>query len=428
MHAGLVPSRRPRMLGAVAAGLFAVLLAWSPVLAAVSWGDLHKASTDKAYSWEQSLARTVTSTGTAYLHQVFTRDVIGGDAVRDTGPYLGIYYKRGNSTGSTWSASTRLNGKTQHGDYGTVATSGKYVYVAWRRELHYGSAFKPDDPRELKFRRNTKHGSGDYWKPSYPFLGASFIDRPSISASGPNLFIAYTDSSGGEIRLQRSTDYGASFTYLDAIGATTLQNEEGYSGTPVVGVSGSTVAVIWNNGTSSWIKVSTDLGQTWSIDQEFNEDPYLEASTAHRDGRIAFAFTEADARNVYLRTYNGSLQPEKTIVSVNDATTYKRVHSPAVALAGSSRVGVAYAACNTSSCAVGTSKGVSIRWLESGNNGGSWTSNKTIGSLATTSSRRINEFPSALYASSTRRLVSWNAVSQGGGAYRVVIRLGLGTP
>ena len=192
---------------------------------------------------------------------------------------------------------------------------------------------------------------------------------------------------------------------------------------------GSTVAVIWNNGSTAWIKVSTNLGETWTIDQEFNEDRYLEASAAHRDGRIAFSFTESDARNVYLRVYNGgSLQPEKTIVSVNDATTYMKVHSPAVALAGSSRIGVAYAACNTTGCEVGSSKGVSIRWLESGNNGGSWTSNTTIGSLATTSSRRINEFPSALYASSTRRLVSWTAVSQSGADYRVIIRLGLGTP
>ena len=94
MHARLVPSRRHRTIGAVAGGLFAVLLAWSPVLAAVSWGDLHRASTDYAYSWQQSLARTTTSAGTAYLHQLFTRDVIGGEGVEDGGPYLGIYYKR----------------------------------------------------------------------------------------------------------------------------------------------------------------------------------------------------------------------------------------------------------------------------------------------------------------------------------------------
>ena len=430
MHARLVPSRRPRTIGAVAAGLFAVLLAWSPVLAAVSWGDLHRASTDFAYSWQQSLARTTTSAGTAYLHQVFTRDVIGGDVVEDGGPYLGIYYKRGTGTGSTWSGAVRLNSSSQHGDYGTDAAIGKYVYVAWRRELHYGANYDPEEPRELKFRRNTNHGHRDYWKPGVAFLGASYIDRPSISTSASTVFIAYTDASSGEIRLQRSIDNGASFDLLEAIGATTLLGSEGYSGEPVVAVSGSTVAVIWNDGTSSQIRISTNGGDDWAPAEEFDDVRYADASAAHRDGRIAFAWTDTSDRHVYARVYNGgTLGPIRTIVTLSDATTYKKAHNPAVALTGTARIGVAYSACNTTGCDVGSSKGSSIRWLESGNNGTSWTSNTTIGSLATTSSRRINEYPSALYSSSTRRLVSWTAAGQSStSSYRVVVRLGLGSP
>jgi hypothetical protein len=430
MHARLVPSRRPRTLAAVAAGLFAVLLAWSPVIAAVSWGDLHRASTNYAYGWTQALARTVTSGGTAYLHQVFTRDYIGGDPVEDGGPYLGIYYKRGNGSGSSWGSAKRLNSSTQHGDYGTVAATGKYVYAAWRRELHYGANYVPTEARQLKFRRNTNHGNADYWKPGVTFLGANYIDRPSISTSGSSVFIAYTDASGGEIRLQRSTDNGATFTLLEAIGATTVTGDEGYSGAPVVAVSGQTVAVIWNYGPTAMLRVSADGGGTWQDAVELDDVTYADASAAHRSGRIAFAWTTADARNVYVRLLaNGTLGSTKTIVSVNDATTYKRVHTPAVALAGTSRIGVAYSACNTTGCAVGSTKGSSIRWLESGNNGSSWTSNKTIGSLATTSSRRINEYPSALYASTTRRLVSWTAAGQSSGSnYRIVIRQGLGSP
>ena len=133
---------------------------------------------------------------------------------------------------------------------------------------------------------------------------------------------------------------------------------------------------------------------------------------------------------MYVRLYNnGILGPPRTIVSLTDATTYKRARTPAVALASGVRIGVAYSACNTTACDVGTAKGSSIRWIESFNNGTSWTSNTTIGSLATTSSRRINEYPSALYSSSIRRLVSWTTTGQAPGSnYRLVIRLGLGDP
>ena len=198
------------------------------------------------------------------------------------------------------------------------------------------------------------------------FLGANYIDRPSISASGSTVFIAYTDASGGEIRLQRSTDSGASFDLLEAIGATTLLGSEGYSGEPVVAVSGNTVAVIWNDGTSSQIRVSTNGGDDWAAAEEFDDARYADASAAHRDGRLAFAWTDTSARHVYARVYtSGTLGPIRTIVTLSDATTYKKAHNPAVALTGTSRIGVAYSACNTTGCDVGSSKGSSIRWLES---------------------------------------------------------------
>ena len=433
MHRRPVPSRRARTIPAVAAGLLATLLAWSPVLAAVSWGDLHRVSTDYAYGWTQALARTVATddavvpSNVAYLHQVFTRDVIGGEPVAEEGPWLGIYYRRGNSTGSSWSTSTRLNRSTEYGDHGTVAAASKYVYVAWRFEF---VGYHPGLTPGLEFRRNTNHGDRDHWEHTYPFMGASDIDRPSISASGPDVFIAYTDAVGGEIRLQRSTDNGATFHLLGAIGTTTFQNDEGYSGEPVVAVSNETVAVIWNNGTTASIRISTDHGDTFAPAQEFHDAPYTDASATGRNARIAFSWVDAEARKVYVRLYtNGTLGATKTIVSLTDATTYKRARTPAVALASSSRIGVAYSACNTTACDVGTAKGSSIRWIESVNNGTSWTANTTIGSLVTTSSRRINEYPSALFSSSTRRLVSWTATGQASGSnYRIVIRFGLGEP
>ena len=74
MNTRLAAPRHTRTLGAVAAGLMAALLAWSPVLAAVSWGSVYTASNDYAYTSGNALARTVTSGGTAQLHDVSSLD------------------------------------------------------------------------------------------------------------------------------------------------------------------------------------------------------------------------------------------------------------------------------------------------------------------------------------------------------------------
>ena len=159
MRSTMPPTRLPRLAGATFAAALAVLLAWSPVLAAVSWGTVHRASPDYTYTWADSLARTVTSGGTAYLHEVYTQYVINGAPAADAGPYLGVTYRRGNANGSAWGTPKRLNPSTTHGDRATVAKSGKYVYVAWRRQSDLsGSTWNGVTPQPLQFRRNTSHG------------------------------------------------------------------------------------------------------------------------------------------------------------------------------------------------------------------------------------------------------------------------------
>jgi len=431
MDARHVAQRRTRTVVAVATGLLAVLLAWSPVLAAISWGSVYKASSDYAYGWDNALTRTVTSGGTAYLHSVTTRYVIAGDAVTDSGPYLGVYYRRGNSGGSSWGTLKRLNASNQHADFGTTASSGKYVYATWRHQLHVDAYDPLEAPRDLQFIRNTNHGSSTAWSVrKTDFLGANYIDRPSITAAGSRVYIAYTDSSGGEIRLQRSTDYGANWDYLGAVGATTAQDGDGYTGRPVVVASGTTVAVVFNNGTTARFKLSTDGGDTWSVDTDLSTTQYASLSAAHRSGKFAFAWVTGGHRNLYVRMWNGtSLTDRRTIVSLNDATTYKVVHSPAISLAGTSVIGVAYSACTTTTCSLGATKGSSIRWIESRTNGNSWTSSSTIASYTSSSTRRLNEYPSVVMSSSTRRIVSWTAAGASStSTARVLIRVGSGTP
>jgi hypothetical protein len=272
MDARFAATRHTRTLGAVGAGLMAVLLAWSPVLAAVSWGSVYTASNDYAYTAGNALARTVSSGGTARLHDVSTQYVIGGSEASNTGPYLGIYYRRGNSTGSSWGTAKRLNSSSLHGDWATIATSGRYVYTAWRRQTEVDS-WNAVDPRPLQFRRNTNYGDGSYWKAQPVFLGADRIDHPSIAATGSRVWIAYTDAIGGEIRLQRSTDNGATFDYLGAVGATTASRDGGYSGRALVAATGNTVAVAFDNGSTFRVRISIDGGASWLVDTDLETIP-----------------------------------------------------------------------------------------------------------------------------------------------------------
>ena len=181
MHGRLTTSRRARSLSAGAAGLLSVLLAWSPVLAAVSWGDLHRVSTNYAYGWTQSLARTVSGTGpptyssVATLHQVFTRDVIGGEASRrgrSIPRHLLPTRQQHRQQLEQLNTAQRVDGvrRARHGSCrdATSTSRGASKSSATTR----GSA-------ELKFRRNTSQGQRDYWEPDLPVRGRA-QHRPPI--------------------------------------------------------------------------------------------------------------------------------------------------------------------------------------------------------------------------------------------------------
>ncbi|HET7830159.1 MAG TPA: hypothetical protein VFL03_11425 [Candidatus Limnocylindrales bacterium] len=426
----MAAGRRGRVATAALTALVAMLVAWSPVLASVGWGSLYRASNENADSVGNALARTVTSGGTAYLHQLSVQWVVGGEDVSDSGPYLGIYYRRGNSSASSWSTAKRLNSSSKHGAYPTVASSSKYVYAAWRAQPHPGvDDWNGVDPRPLQFRRNTNHGSGSYWKSQPSFLGADRIDRPSIAATGARVWIAYTDAVGGEIRLQKSTDYGATFQLKSAIGATTSTYEGGYSGHPVVAATGSTVAVAFFNGSSWRVKISTDAGSSWTVDTDLAGGDIKKVDVAAASGKVGFAWLSGD-QHIYLRRFNGTtLGSQRTVVAISNTTTYKNINHIALAMTGTSVLGVAYNACNTTGCTVDSTHGSSIRWTESRDSGVHWTSSKTIGSYATKASRRNNEWPSVVWAGSSKRIVSWNAFGTSD-AYpeRIVVRVGTGTP
>ena len=127
---------------------------------------------------------------------------VSGAWVDDNGPYAGINYVRSSNQGSTFTTPKRLNPSTQHGSRGSLAASGSYVYATWVSTTRW-IAYQPTAPRVLYLRRGSDHGSSTGWgtiKRLTSLTGR--VDFPTVAAAGANVYVAYTDSGSGSVRVR----------------------------------------------------------------------------------------------------------------------------------------------------------------------------------------------------------------------------------
>ena len=162
-------SRAARVLGSFTAAIGALLIVTQTVMAAVSWASPQIVGATHTYNAGMSLARTTTST-TSYLHSVVVTDYPGGVAATDTGPYVGVYYSRGNSSGTTWGTPRRLNPADEHATSPAIIASGNNLYAAYVSIASWLD-YDPADPRPITLKINDSHGASGSW-----------VDRPSPSA------------------------------------------------------------------------------------------------------------------------------------------------------------------------------------------------------------------------------------------------------
>jgi hypothetical protein len=422
----VIRSGRRRPLLAAISGLLIALLAWSPALAAISWGSSTRLS---PYGAEASggfaglsLRRTVTSGGTAYLHTAYITDTVAGDPVQVDGPYSPIWYRRGSSSGASWGTPRRLNATAEHGVNPSVATSGSRVYVAWN-----STTFQPGSPEYVRVRVNTSHGASDKWRSRVNLTASGRVDRPVIAASGDNAYVIYTEQTSGEIRFHRSTDRGVTWSAAETVGAANLGSTDAYA-FPVVAATGSKVVIAWSTDSAIVARVSTNGGASFGAPFDAAASTSIDISLAARSGRVALAWIE-DGVGGWVKELSGSsFGSARKFVSFSPTATYKNGYSPSVALYGTSRTGVAWSACTRSDCNASSTAGVNILWRESTDKGATWKTRRTVASYADGSSRRTNQVPSALFTSSTRRIVLWQADNASGTNPHLRIRVGTGTP
>jgi hypothetical protein len=417
---------RRRPLLAVGSGLLIAAIAWSPVLATIGWGTSTRATAYGAQSASGfagiSLGRTVTTSGTAYLHTGYITTSVAGDPVQADGPYSPIWYRRGNASGTSWGTPRRLNATAEHGLNPSVAAAGSRVYVAWN-----SSTFQQDGPEYIRIRVNTSHGASDKWRSRVNLTSAGRVDRPVIAASGNNAYVVYTETVSGEIRFHRTTDRGVTWSNADTIGAANLGSTDKYA-FPVVAATGSKVVVAWSSDSAIIGRLSTDGGATFGPAFDIAPSTSLDLSLAARGGRVAIAWIDNESGGWVSELSGGSFGTARKFATFSPTGAYKNGYNPSIALYGTGRTAVAWAGCTRIDCNASSTAGVNLLWRESTDKGASWKTRRTVAAYTDGSTRRVNDVPSALFTSSTRRIVLWHASTEIGRSAHLRVRVGTGTP
>lgn len=423
-------TRRRRLLGSLLAAAAGTLLVAQSAFAAVDWGTVRSVGSTYSYNFGGALARSTRNT-TSYLHATYTTIKVGGDFVDDNGPFAGVYYRRGNSSGSDWGTAKRLNPKGEHADDGAVVASGRVIYAAYVSYEHWIN-YDPAEPRPITVRINSNHGAASAWLSRTMEPLQTRVDRPSLAAWGTRGFLmTFTDADTGDIVLVTCPDLtvGPSGCTGGTAGTTSrlaFNPDNGFAGRPVVAASGDTAAVAWlesDDSVSYIMKVGDD---DWTDPAVLTAGPVDGLSIAAKGGRVAFGWADGDGVQVAPWTSGGGLGTPSTAATFGDTETYKTAYSTAVALAGTSTVGVAFGGCRRADCAGGSSTGVDLRWRQSANGGTSWGTASTIASYSVSPERRINDFPSVVMTSATKRYVLFNIANPNITKFRIMLRVGTG--
>jgi len=389
-------------------------VAWGPsrTVAMRRWND------GAALAWSKLSTATTT-----YLHEVGSSDVVGSRRVTDTGPYEPIYYSRSTTGGRTWTPSFRVNPSTQHGDRPTVAAYGSYVYVAWV-SLRHAVRYSHTQPRILYVRVNHAKGLSTGWGPVRRITSITGrVDVPVIAVVGTSVYLAWTDSVTGSVRIAISRDRGTTWR-TSTLGTTTRSTADGRTGLPSLSVKGSRVTVAWLGDSAGAIRTrtSTTSGASWAPVDTLAATSRGTVSVSVLGARSVV--TWATDRTIHVRTQTGALWgPDTPFTPPGTATYYSAAAFPVVAATGTAGIGVAYSAC-VAPC--GSRSPFDLAWAESTDGGATW-GTQVIGWNGFALGR-LKVLPSVVAPTSTLRYVMWNGIDAETTPFGLFLRAGSGAP
>jgi WD40 repeat protein len=382
------------------------------------WGPVNLAGPQYTWNDGSGLARTV-SGSTTFLHAIYVTDRINGGWANDSTRKVGAYYIRSSNDGASWTAPIRLNPTTQQGSRAAIAAAGADIYAVWVSTTKW-IAYSGTAPRILYVRRNTNHGSTSAWGTTIRLTSTTGrVDYPSISAIGAYVYVAYTDSSMGSVKVAISADHGVHWKTV-TVGSTSWTSSSGRGGFPAIASSGSNVGIAWISDQAGTVtaRISTTNGSTWGGAMPLGTSTST-PSAAAAGSRVGFAWIQHVAS---FRIWdNGTWQPDH-VVPLTQNHHFEEQLDPALALIGTTQVAIAYSSC-TSDCAARDADQFALSTLMlriSSDGGVSWQQSDQVGVEATT--HRMNDTPSILWPSAVKPYVLWNGWTENTNNYRLYVR------
>ena len=380
------------------------------------------------YSW--NYGSSFAKVGTDKVALAYTTDKDWTPQVPAQSTYVRIGTVDPTTKVVTWGAPKKTSQASKLADRTSLASGNGNVYSVFVTQEDY--VVVPAKPRVAYVRSQV----GGIWGAPVRLTPASGrVDYPIISASGDNVYVAYTNSNNGAVTVRRSTNAGATFPGSINLGTTTRDDGEGLAAWPIACASGTNSAVAWlkGNGTIK-LSVSEDSGTSYttktinSVNAGGNEEGW--ASCDATGSRIGVTWNENDG--VYYSEYStatDSFTTARKNIFPFAASGYLGSYSGTVALSGAGTVGVAAPLCVQDGCdytANGTR--IDLKWLESSNNGTTFAAAEAISnaSAALSGGKTLNDSPTALFWDATTRFVLYNGWTANYGNYRLYLSTGTG--
>jgi hypothetical protein len=299
----------------------------------------------------------------AYLHTAWASDCPPpkGACATDKGPYVGVFWQRSPiASPPAWTKPRRVSPAGTHAVRPSVAASGTHVYVAWVSRSSY-LKYRPRAPRRVWIRVGRQQGSA--WAAPLALTGAaSRADYPVVAAAGDAVWVVWTASNSGAIRMASSPDAGSTWTTV-TLGRTTSGggSAEGYAGFPAIGASGTNLVAAWfanragkqvaltsSVGGGDWTATSAPETIAGPSPNDGNRYPVVRGAGDGLSDRVAVGYTTATG--VAVRVYDGVTLSDEVPVEGpwpvwSNGRRWTGGYGAAAQPFGTDGLAIAYAAC-----------------------------------------------------------------------------------
>ena len=168
----------------------------------------------------------------------------------------GIYFKRSDDGGITWTAHERLTNNVGDSSLPAMAVEGSNIYIVWYYHIS-GTGYS-----DIYFKRSDD--GGITWTADERLTNnIGDFSYPTIAVDGLNVYLIWHDNTSAEIYFKRSDDGGITWTVEER-----LTHNSGFSVRPAIAVHGSNIYIVWEDSSSGnqeiYFKNSDDRGVTWT--------------------------------------------------------------------------------------------------------------------------------------------------------------------